>query len=143
MYTARFSERWQLVDVVYGANVGANTETNSGYSDVSAFSRLVVIVHPVDLNDDVNVDIEEATDTDGTDEQTITSKNATVASGDTAPTVIELRGAEMDVADHFETIQVELTTADTGGGSNYFVAEVWGETVYPPADTSNLDQVVD
>ena len=145
MYTARFSERWELLNHYYGTGVGANTENNTGWADVGRYKRLAIIVHPLSLNDDLNIDVEEAQDTSGTNVQDMDGggKNTTVATGDTAPTVIEVKGEEFDVADRMRAIQVEMTTADTAGGSNYFAVEIWGETSFPPADASNLESVVD
>ena len=65
-YTNRFCEQWELVDVVYGDAVAANTETNSGYNSCANYHRIAIIVLPVDVNDDLDVDIEQGTDTSGT-----------------------------------------------------------------------------
>ena len=64
-----------------------------------------------------------------------------MATTDTAPSVIEIRHEEF--AAGYEYLNVEITTANTGGQANYFVAEVWAEPVYKPAATTNLDSVTD
>jgi len=144
-YTQRFSEGWQLIDYVLGAAVAANTETNSGYSALNNFHRVVIIIHPVALNDALDVDIEEALTTAGGSPQALASggHDITVATADTLPSVIELSMDELDVNDQYDCLQVEITTADTGGGSNYFVMEMWGFPRYLPASTTNLDSVTD
>lgn len=144
-YTERFTERFQLLATIYGANVDANTESNSGYVDVSGMYRVWAAIHPVSLNDALDVDFEEAKDTSGTSAQSFNSagKDTTIAATDTAPTIFEVKGEEFDVADKMTALNVEVTTADTAGDSNYFVVEIWGEVMYAPADTTNLDAVVD
>ena len=145
MYNERFTERWELLDVVYGANVAANTTTDSGYSSVQGYYRLIVLLHPVSLNDALDVDFEQGTDTSGTGAKTLDSgaKDITVAATDTAPSAVEIRMEEFDVNNDFDAINVEITTANTGGNSNYFVAEIWGAVDYAPASTTNLDSVTD
>ena len=36
-YGNRFCEQWELADVVYGADVAVNTETNSGYNSCAGY----------------------------------------------------------------------------------------------------------
>jgi len=143
--TARFSEEWELVDVVYGDNIAANTETNSGYNACGNYQRLFVVIHPVDVNDALDVDIEQATTTAGAGGKSFDSggKDITVATADTKPSVIEIRPEEFDVAGGFDCLQIEITTADTAGNGNEFVAELWGMPRFRPASTTNLDSVTD
>lgn len=144
-YTERFSEGWQLIDHVYGAGIAANTETNSGYNSLANFHRVAIVIHPVALNDALDVDIEQGTDTSGTGAKTVDSggKDIAVAATDTAPSVIELKCSELDVTNSFDCVNVEITTANTAGGSNYFVCEVWGMPRFLPASTTTLDSVTD
>jgi len=144
MYTARFSEQWELVDVLYGNAVAANTESNSGLVSVANYMRLVAIIHPVDVNDDLDVDFEQATSATGTPKTLDSgSKDITIPTTDTLPSVVEIRPEEFDMANSYDFLNVEVTTADTGGEGNDFVVEVWGEPVYKPAAVTNLDSVVD
>lgn len=141
-YTERFSEAWELLDTIYGAAVGANTESNTGVNLLSNYVRTVIIIHPVALNDALDVDIEQATTAAGALSSFDSgSKDITVATTDTAPSVIEIRHEEFSAG--YEYLNVEVTTANTGGGSNYFVVEVWAEPAYKPASTTNLDSVTD
>lgn len=144
-YTERFSEAWQLIDHVYGAGVAANTETNTGYNSLANYHRVAIIIHPVSLGDALDVDIEQATDTSGTSAKTVDSgnKDIAVATADTAPSVIELRTAELDVSNSFDCVNVEITTANTGQNSNYFACEIWGMPRFKPAATTTLDSVTD
>lgn len=144
MYTARMTEQWELIDTVYGANVAAATETNSGWNSVQGYYRLLIVIDPVSLNDNLDVDIEQATDTSGTGSKALdsNSKDITVASTDTLPSAIEIRMEEFDVDNDFDAIQVEITTA-AGSGSNYFAAKIYGLPDYAPAVTTNWDSVTD
>jgi hypothetical protein len=139
------SEQWELLDLVYGAAVGANTETNLGYNDLGNYYRAAVIIHPVALNDALDVDIEQATDTSGTSAKSFDSaaKDVAVAATDTTPQFIEIRPEEFDIANKFDCLNVEVTTANTGGGSNYFVVELWAIPKFGPASTTNIDTVTD
>ena len=144
-YTQRFSEQWELLDTVYGLAVPAASEANTGFFHVADYVRLVVIIHPMDINDVLDIDLEQATIAAGTDGKALdsNSKDTTIAIADTAPTVIEIRPDEFDVNGGFDWLNVEITPANTGGDGNDYVVEVWGEPVYKPAATTNLDSVVD
>lgn len=143
MLTELFSERWTLIDYLAGDAVAANTESNTGYNAVAGYDRVAVLVCPVDVNDALDVDLEQATDTSGTSAKTLDSggKDITVATSDTLPSVIEINGAEFDVANGFDTLNVEVTTANTGGGGNEFAVLILGCTEDPPAASSNWDSV--
>ena len=144
MYTARFSELYELIDVLYGDAVAAATESNTGLVDISGYSRVVAIIHPVDVNDALDVDCEQATSSTGTPKALDSnSKDITVATTDTKPSVIEIRPEEFDMANKYDHLNIEVTTANTGGNGNEFVVEIWGEPVYKPAATTNLDSVTD
>jgi len=141
-YTARFSEQWELIDVLYGDAVAAATESNTGRLNLANYVRTVIIIHPVDVNDALDVDIEQATTSTGAlTAFDSNAKDITVATADTLPSVIEIRNEEF--AAGYEYLNVEVTTANTGGNGNDFVVEVWGEPVYKPAATTNLDSVTD
>ena len=119
-------------------------ESNSGNNNLANYVRAVIIIHPLSLGDALDVDIEQAASSTGTPKSLDSaSKDIAIATTDTAPSVIEIRKEEFDVANGYEYINIEITTANTGGGSNYFVAELWGEAVYKPAATTNLDSVTD
>jgi len=142
VYTERFSEAWELLDTIYGAAVAANTESNTGVILLANYVRTVIIIHPLALNDALDVDIEQATTATGAlASLNAAAKDIAVATTDTAPSVIEIRNEEF--AAGYEYLNVEVTTANTGGGGNYFVVEVWGIPVYKPAATTNLDSVTD
>jgi len=144
-YTARFSEQWELIDYLIGANVAQTVETNTGYNAITNFHRVVIIIHPVALNDALDVDIEQALTTAGGSPKAFHSSDhdITVATADTLPSVIEIAGEEFDVTGGFDCLNVEVTTATTAGNSNYFVVEIWGMPRFAPAATTNLDSVTD
>jgi len=144
-YTERFSEVWELLDTVYGLAVPAASEANTGFLHVADYIRIVVIIHPMDINDALDIDLEQATTFAAGDAKALNAngKDTTIATADTKPTVIEIRPDEFDVTGGFDWLNVEITPANTGGDCNDYVVEVWGEPVYKPADTTNLDSVVD
>ncbi|RPJ36137.1 MAG: hypothetical protein EHM35_08715, partial [Planctomycetaceae bacterium] len=114
MYTERFTEAWELIDVLYGDNVNGTTESNTGANSVKDFSRVAIIVHPVDVNDVLDVDIEQAASANGALKTVdANSKDITVAIADTKPSVIELRMEELDVTNEYYFLNVEVTTAAT------------------------------
>jgi hypothetical protein len=141
-YTARISEQLELIDVTYGDNVAAAAETNSGAVSLANYSRVMIVIHPVDVNDALDVDIEQAQTSSGA----LTSfdsgsKDITVATTDTEPSIIEIRPEEFTAG--YSYINVEVTAANTGGSGNEFVIAIWGIPVYGPAATTNLDSVTD
>jgi hypothetical protein len=144
-YTARFSEQWELLDCTYGDAVAGTTETNSGYVSLANFQRVVIIIHPVDVNDVFDVDIEEALTTAGGSPQALAAggHDISIALADTKPSVIEFTTDELDIADSYDCINVELTTDSTNNNGNDFVIEIWGMPNYLPAVTTNLDSVTD
>ena len=144
-YTARFSEQWELLDCTYGDAVAGTTETNSGFISLANHQRVVIIIHPVDVNDIFDVDIEEGTSTAGAGAQALASggHDISIALADTKPSVIELTTDELDIADGYYTLNVELTTDSTNNNGNEFVIEIWGMPNYLPAVTTNLDSVTD
>lgn len=144
-YTEHITEGLELVDVFYGANVAANTESNSGYVDLGNYNRILIVIHPVSLGDALDVDIEQASAVAGTGAKTLDagSKDVAIPTTDTLPTAIEIQPAEFDVDGGFDCLNVEVTTANTGGGANYFVVEVWARPRFLPASEAMFDDVVD
>ncbi|MCB0196372.1 MAG: hypothetical protein KDJ65_30750 [Anaerolineae bacterium] len=146
MYTERFTEQAELLGTIYGLGVAANTASDTGNMLLGNFNRAVIIIHPMDVNDALDVDIEEATTTaSGTRTQMDSgNKDITVATADTTPSVIEIKTSELDVNNGYKYLNVEVTTADTGGGGNDFLVEVWGlEPRNKPVSTTSLDSVTD
>ena len=144
-YTERFSEQWECIDVLYGDAVAANTESDTGYNSLANFHRVAIIIHPVDINDNLDVDIEQAINTAGGSAKTFHAgdHDITVATTDTKPSVIEIQTEELDVDGGFDCLNVEVTTANTGGNGNDFAVEIWGLPRFGPASTTNLDSVTD
>jgi hypothetical protein len=133
-YTERFSEVWSLLGSIRGANV--STEQNTGYVSLANYHRAMIVVIPV------SVDLEQGTDTSGSGAKTVDSggKDITVALADTAPSVIELRTAELDVTGGFDCINLEVTP--TAG--SYFWAGIFGGVPrFAPVSTTNYDSVTD
>jgi hypothetical protein len=139
-YTERFSEVWSLLGSIRGAN--ASTEQNTGYVSLANYHRVMVIVIPVSLGSALDVDLEQGTDTSGTGAKTVDSggKDITVALADTAPSVIELRTAEMDVTGGFDCLNVEVTPT---AGSYFWCGIFGGVPRFAPVSTTNYDSVTD
>jgi hypothetical protein len=144
-YTARFSEQWELIDIVNGVAVAAATETNSGFNDLGNYHRVAIIIIPIALNDALDVDIEQATSALGAGIKTVNAftKDITVATADTLPSIIEIQNEELDVTNLFNFLNVEITTANTGGQGNYFCMLLYGLPRYQPAATTVYDSVTD
>ena len=109
------------------------------------YHRLAIVIDPVSLNDALDIDIEQATSSAGAGIKAVdsNSKDITVATTDTAPSVIEIQEEEMDVTGKFNHIQIEITTANTQGDGNYFAVKLYGLPRYQPASTSAWDSVTD
>jgi len=144
-YTARFSEQWELIDIVNGAAVAAATEVNSGYNDMGNYHRVAIIIIPLALQDALDVDIEQATSAAGAGAKTVNgfTKDITVATADTLPSIIEIQNEELDVTNLFNFLNVEITTANTGGQANYFYMLLYGLPRFQPAATTVYDSVTD
>lgn len=143
-YTARITEQLELVDVFYGDAVAAAAESNSGVVDVSGYARILVVIHPVDVNDALDVDIEQAaTATGALKTLDAGTKDITVATTDTKPSAIEIRPEEFDINNEYKYLNVEVTAGNTGGNGNDFVIEIWGIPKFMPAATTNWDSITD
>ena len=144
-YTERFSEQWECLAATYGDAVAGTTETNTGYVSLANFQRVVVIIHPVDINDVLDIDFEEGTSTVPAAAQALASggHDISIAIADTKPSVIEFTTDELDIVDGYYCINIEATTAGTNNNGNEFVIEIWGMPNYRPASTTNLDSVTD
>ena len=144
-YGNRFCEQWELADVLYGDAVAVNTESNTGYISCAGYHRIAIVIDPVDVNDDLDVDIEEGTNTSGGGGKALAAggHDITVATTDTAPSVIELCMDELDVDGGFDCVNVEVSTANTGGGANDFAVVMYGLPRFLPASTSNWDSITD
>lgn len=142
-YTERFSERAALLADIDPASY--SSEQNTGYVSLALYNRAVVIIHAGVLGQNVDVDLEQATDTSGTSAKpldsggkditlTATTDNGTVS-------VIEIRGEELDVSNGFDCINLEMTPA---GSSSIFGAQIWGFVPrYAPVSTTTLNSVTD
>lgn len=144
-YTELFTEGWELLTWMKGDNAAAAAVANSGYKSLSRMHRVVVMVCPVDINDALTVSFLEADNTDGDNPQAFHSDDfsATIATTDTKPTIIEFRTEKLDTNDRKIAINVRATLANTGGNGNEYAILVWGLPRYQPAETTNLDSVID
>ena len=139
-YTENFTEVNALL-----ANLTVNAsaaEQNTGYVEVGDYHRVFVQVIPVDLGGDLDVDIEEATDTTGTGVQAFQDGDfdVTVAAADTNPTAMNIQTEQFDVSDGYDAINVEVTP----GAASTYVVQVFGCVPRkPPVPTTNWEEVVE
>jgi len=139
-YTERFSEVWSLLGQIRAVAVA--TEQNTGYVSLANYHRAMIIVIPVSLGSDLDVDVEQGTTTAGAGAKTVDSggKDITVQSTDTTPSIIELRTEELDVTGGFDCVNVEVTPTV----ASYFWVGIWGGVPrFAPVSTTNLDSVTD
>lgn len=144
MYTKRFSEYAEVL-----AHIPADSETtevNTGWVYAGNHHRFAILVSVGDMQSGAtfDIDIEEATDSDGTGVQTITSKSTTQltqAGGDgNQVLIIELRAEELDVADSFDYFRVEVTPASAAVEFAVFVLGILPR--YAPVSTTNVEEIV-
>lgn len=145
MYTERFSEMVELAGAI--TPIATAAEHNSGWIDMSKFSRVAIVVSvgTFGTNATVDVDIEQAQDSSGTGAKNITGKSITqltdAGTDDDKHVVIEVQAEELDVNNGFTHIQVELTIGTATVPSS---AVVFGFPVrYQPASVTQYDEVVD
>jgi len=142
-YTERFSE---MAAYLGGINPASYTsEQNSGYLSLENYHRAVIIIHAGVLGQNVDVDVEEGTDTSGTGVQTFDAGGKditlTATTDNNTVSVIEIRTEECDVPNGYSCINLEMTPA---GASAIFGAQVWGfVSRYKPVPTTTLDSVTD
>ena len=142
MYTARFSEQAAYLGGINPASY--NSEQNTGYVSLANYHRAAVIIHAGVLGGNVNIDLEQGTDTSGTGAKTLDSGGKDVdlvaTTDNNTVSVVEIRTDELDVANAFDCINVEVTPASAG----IISVQIWGlEARYKPVSTSNLDSVTD
>lgn len=139
--TQRFSEEWALLGVINPAS--HSTEQNTGYVSLANYPRAVVILHCGVIGGNLDVDIEEGTDTSGSGAQTFNAGGKditkTATTDNNTVSVIEIKSSECDVADSYDCINVEVTPASAG----IFSVQIWGLAAYKPAPTTLLDSVTD
>lgn len=143
MYTARFSEVAALLGRINPASY--STEQNTGYVSLANYHRAVIIIHAGVLGQNVDIDIEQGTDTSGSGAKALaaTAKDINLAAttDNNTVSVIEVRAEELDVANGYDCINVEATPASS---SAIFCVEIWGlEPRYAPVSTAALDSVTD
>lgn len=141
MYTERFSEGWEYLGGINPASY--NSEQNTGYKDLGNYVRAVIIIHAGVLGGNVDIDVEQATDTSGTSAKTFDSGGKDVAlvatTDNNTVSVIEIRPEEFDIANKFDCINLEVTPASAG----IISAQLWAQPRFKPAATTTLDSVTD
>lgn len=140
--TERFSEVVSLLGTIHPASY--NSEQNTGYVSLANYHRAVVVVHAGVIGGNLDIDIEQGTDTDGTGAKALDSNSKditkTATTDNNTVSLIEIKNHELDVAGGFDCINVEVTPA----GAGIFAVEVWGLSPrYAPVATTNVDTITD
>lgn len=138
-YTELFSEGACILAHIHPASYAQ--ETNTGYFSLANYHRCVIIGNMGVLGGDVDVDIEQATDTAGTGESQFDAGSKDVTwhnADDNTLKVIEIRTEEMDVDGGYDCLNVETTP---GGASIYDVLVIGFEPRYLPVPTTALDEI--
>jgi len=141
-YTQRFTEGAALLAAINPASY--NSVQDTGFVSLANYQRAVIIIHAGVLGGDLDIDIEQGTDTSGTGVKTLNAGGKDVTKTGTTDnntvTVIEIKTSELDVANAFDTINAELTPASAG----IFSVQIWGIVAnYPPVGTTLIDEIVD
>lgn len=136
-----FTEGWALLGVINPAS--HNSEKNTGYVSLANYPRAVILIHCGVIGGDLDIDIEEGTNTSGAGAQTFDSGakdiTKTATTDNNTVSAIEIKSSECDVADGYHCINVEVTPASAG----IFGVQIWGLAAYKPAPTTLLDSVTD
>lgn len=138
-----YTERWYegnelLAHISPQAANGTVGEHNTGWVDVSEFHRVLILVHPGEPGgaSTIDIDVEEATSAAGAGAQNVTGVNPNqIVAGDAGePGEIEFQTEEMDAANDYRYINVEVIV---GTNTYTYSLYVFGiETRYRPVSTA-------
>lgn len=144
MITERFSEANALLATINPATYSA--EQNTAWLDMSKYERIVVVLNAGDIGTSLDIDIEIATDSSGSNIHTLKSITQLTEAGgdDNANVVIEIRASEMTSpsgadSTNYRYVKVEVTPS----GNCIFGVMVYGnEARYEAVATTNWDEIV-
>lgn len=140
-YTRRFVEDHKVLATLYPASYAS--EQNTAWIDAEGYHRFFVDVIAGNIGTSLDVDIEVATDSSGSNLATLKSITQLTQAGsdDDSRVGIELRGEEFNVAGvHYKFFRVELTP----NGATLMNATVWGCIPrYQPVGVTEWDEIVD
>lgn len=141
--TERVSERMVRLGGINPASY--TSEQNSGYVSLANYHRAMIYINAGVLGQDLDIDIEEGLNTSGGTPQThdAGSKDTTLiaTTDNNAKIMIEIRPEELDIADGYHCINVEVTPA---GSSSIFAVDIFGvDPRFEPVPTTALHEVVD
>lgn len=121
--------------------VSSAAEQNTGYFSLANYHRCVILINCGVLGGDLDVDIEQGTNTAGSGATSFdtASKDMTIHNADdNTLNAIEIRTEEMDVDGGFSCLNVEITAA----GASIFDCIVLGfEPRFLPVGTTVFDTV--
>jgi hypothetical protein len=144
MYTERFSEVHAYLASI--APAAYTTEQNTGYVSFANYHRGVILIATGTLAGNVDVDVEQATTTAGTDGKVFDAYGKditlTATTDNNTLSIIEIKSSEFDVAGGFDCLNLEMTPA--GQASCIFCAAIFGlEPRFAPVPTTLVDTITD
>lgn len=143
--TARFSEVHEVLATLAPTTAnGTVAQHNTEWFDIAEFHRVFFLLHvgtPAGAST-IDLDIYEATDTDGSDTQIIATKSITqIVAADAGVYVgIEIRSEELDVNDKFHCLRGELTVGTTA--YTYSLVAFGFVPRYADCDVTGYDELV-
>jgi hypothetical protein len=143
-YTERFSEFAEVLAHIPADSAAA--EVNTGYVYAGGHHRLAVLISVGDLaaTATFDVDVEQATSTAGAGAKAITGKSTTQltqAGGDGDDVlIIELQTEELDAANNFDCVNVEVTPAVAAVEFAVFLLGIFPR--HAPVATTNVAEIV-
>lgn len=146
MYTARFTEQVAFLDRLDPDSYDPAVY-DTGFNSMQRYHRAVVILIVGDMvqGSSLDMDIEQAINTDGDDIKAISGKSITTltAAGldSNKVVVVEIRTEELDVDNAFDCINAEVTVSDAA--VEFALLILGTEPRYPPVPTTTLEEVVD
>lgn len=144
-YTQRWTE-WNepIAEISPQTANGAVGEHNSGYFFAGNHHRFVVLLHVGEPGgaSTIDIDVEEATTAAGAGAQNIAAKAITqiVAADAGVQVAIEIRTEEMDVANDYDWLNIEVTVAVNT--YTYSMQVFAFEPRYPPVPVTTWAEVV-
>ncbi len=142
-YTARFSEEWAVLDRIQIATWAGGISTD--WVSMANYHRAAIVIDCGALGSTLDVAIWQATNLAGAGAKVVAGKNVTQLNGaadSNSHCLIELRTEELDVDGAFDCIRVQ-TISGAAGANDYGVTIYAAPGRFPPAATTNWDEVVD
>ena len=144
-YTERFFEKHAVLGVLYPASYAS--EQNLGWYAVQNYHRIAILVIGGNIGTSLDVDVEIATDADGSDVHTLKSITQLTQAGsdDDSYVGIEIQSEELSKpagtsVTNFTHLRVEVTPS---GATLACVVVLGVNPRFAPVSTTGFDEIVD